>query len=642
MVSKDKGADDLAMLLLEVGRHLLWIWPMHVATIAGRQLFDRTLVALMAALPMVILVAGTLVAWEGIHARRWGAAVQGAWTNEAIARNAVDLLRTELERHSLAPPIEAFAYEQWQKRDRALRAAIASKSALVPSWILPLPPPQPFPPSQRPWKLFHSVHHFLFRSVFAVIPGVYLLLGVAFGWRGSQRWWKRKWRLGGRGGDPEKLFVGLSEDGQAHYLTQEERNRHVLVAGTTGSGKTEALKLLARHDIESGRGLVFVDMKGDRGLAESLFAACVAAGRRDDFLYFTFEPGPSHRYNALASGDALAKRDRLMSACTWSPEPFYRNEAKAAASRVLGVLDGRGPITFQDLYLALDEQGVYSRIARWASDAEFPNFQRDLKNWSGFWKNTSGLRANLHEFLQLRDRLCVAHGDIDFREIHARNRVVYFELNSQMRSEAAASVAKLVLEDLKHLSGTLAAGSSSARKSFSVYVDEARNAAYEGFVGFISQCRSAGIGLVLASQSPLDFDGEGGPITLSVTQNTATKLIFCQRDPASASFCAELGGTKETKKRTSQLLDDQIFGSTPTGVVSEREVKEFHVHPDELKALDVGRAYVIRGNTRALVRTHYRPLVATIPFAPTIPRKWQAGDEERFGQLQTPLALSAE
>jgi DNA helicase HerA-like ATPase len=60
------------------------------------------------------------------------------------------------------------------------------------------------------------------------------------------------------------LLLGLDADLRPYHLGQAERNRRILVAGTTGSGKSEALRLLARDDIFAGRGLVIFDMKGDR------------------------------------------------------------------------------------------------------------------------------------------------------------------------------------------------------------------------------------------------------------------------------------------------------------------------------------------------------------------------------------------
>jgi hypothetical protein len=254
----------------------------------------------------------------------------------------------------------------------------------------------------------------------------------------------------------------------------------------------------------------------------------------------------------------------------------------------------------------------------------------------------SGLRANLQEFLHLPDRLCVAHGDIDFREVHRRNRIVYLELNSQMRREAAGALARLVLEDIKHLSGSLAAGPAEARKPFTVYIDEAGNCRYKGFVPFISQCRSAGISLVLATQSPLDFNGpDGEQVMLAVVQNTATKLIFCQLDHESAEYCADLGGTRDTVKRTTQMVEASPFGGLmASGVYSDRPAKEYFVHTDVIKALPVGRAYLIQpGGVRLPIQVDYQPTLIDVPFAPVIPRKWRSGDREALRQDIPPLDL---
>jgi hypothetical protein len=117
------------------------------------------------------------------------------------------------------------------------------------------------------------------------------------------------------------------------------------------------------------------------------------------------------------------------------------------------------------------------------------------------------------------------------------------------------------------------------------------------------------------------------------------KLFFCQREPGSAQFCAELGGTKDTQKRTRQMADMLLIGEGPTGAFSERDVKEFHVHPDELKSLPVGRAYLVKHGARAIIQVPYRPDREGVPFAPTIPRRWDEGDAHRFGRGEPALTL---
>ncbi len=257
-------------LVLDAGQHLFWRWPMRAATWAGRQLFDKTVPALIVATFLFLIVAGTAVVGRGVVGQRWGAPIHIAWSNEETARRNVEILRAEIaQREREAPPASEFA--RWRAEIADLRRQLRSQQDYLPSWFWPLAPQQPLP---RPWRLFYDVHHFLFRSIYAPVFGLYLLLGIAFGWLGSRRWWRRQWRQGIARSTPEQLFLGLDDGGRAYTLAQDDRSKHLLIAGTTGSGKTEALKLLARHDIACGRGLVFLDMKGDRGLSQSLFASC--------------------------------------------------------------------------------------------------------------------------------------------------------------------------------------------------------------------------------------------------------------------------------------------------------------------------------------------------------------------------------
>ena len=273
-------------LALDLCRWAFWTAPTACTKWLGRQLFDKPIASTVVALPVVLLVATTALVGHGVWAGWWGPSVRQAWQAGDFAHQRAEQLRAQLEQHLKGPspelvdnaPVEAWSI--WQEENRHLKARLAREVQSAPSPLRLNPPPWRFPPSASRWEDFYEVHHALLETVYAWALAGYLLLGVAFGWKDSGRWWRRRRRSGLEGASAAKLFLGLDDAGRAHYLPQEDRNRHVLIAGTTGSGKTEALKRLARHDIESGRGLVFIDMKGDRGLAEALFAACVQAGRR--------------------------------------------------------------------------------------------------------------------------------------------------------------------------------------------------------------------------------------------------------------------------------------------------------------------------------------------------------------------------
>jgi hypothetical protein len=278
-----------------------------------------------------------------------------------------------------------------------------------------------------------------------------------------------------------------------------------------------------------------------------------------------------------------------------------------------------GTTTFLDLVHALFDREGYRLVSSWADPDDLRQFEEDLADWDAFQNAVSGLRANLKTFASdaLRERLCRPSSSIDLAQAHAENHIVYFELNSQMRPDAARALARLVLEDTKGFAGALAAA-PERKKPFHVYVDEAGRALYAGLAELISQCRSAEIGLVLATQSPRDFDSQEVKVMTQVLQNTASKIVLRQPDPKSATLCAELGGTREAMSRTYQMVDDGlVMGIQSSGVYSDRNVHEFYVHPSTLKHLGVGSAFVLLSDgTRVVVKMPYTKFTPSRPFEP--------------------------
>ncbi|MCR4694537.1 MAG: DUF853 domain-containing protein [Pseudobutyrivibrio sp.] len=60
-----------------------------------------------------------------------------------------------------------------------------------------------------------------------------------------------------------KILVGSTEDGREVFLLPEKANRHGLIAGATGTGKTVTLKSLAEGFSELGVPVFMADVKGD-------------------------------------------------------------------------------------------------------------------------------------------------------------------------------------------------------------------------------------------------------------------------------------------------------------------------------------------------------------------------------------------
>jgi intracellular multiplication protein IcmO len=87
------------------------------------------------------------------------------------------------------------------------------------------------------------------------------------------------------------FFGNRKSDSDELWFNNEDMRTHVLIFGSTGSGKTEALVSLAYNALIQGSGFLYVDGKGDNSLFAKVFAMCRSMGREDDLLLINFMTG---------------------------------------------------------------------------------------------------------------------------------------------------------------------------------------------------------------------------------------------------------------------------------------------------------------------------------------------------------------
>lgn len=75
------------------------------------------------------------------------------------------------------------------------------------------------------------------------------------------------------------------------WFKNDDMRTHVLIFGSTGSGKTEALASIAFNALVHSSGFIYVDGKGDNSLFAKLFSMARAMGREDDILLINFMTG---------------------------------------------------------------------------------------------------------------------------------------------------------------------------------------------------------------------------------------------------------------------------------------------------------------------------------------------------------------
>ncbi|HSX20984.1 MAG TPA: phosphoesterase, partial [Gammaproteobacteria bacterium] len=75
------------------------------------------------------------------------------------------------------------------------------------------------------------------------------------------------------------------------WFSNEDMRTHVLIFGSTGSGKTEALVSIACNSLIQASGFIYIDGKGDNSLFAKIFSMVRTIGRDDDMLLVNFMTG---------------------------------------------------------------------------------------------------------------------------------------------------------------------------------------------------------------------------------------------------------------------------------------------------------------------------------------------------------------
>lgn len=384
------------------------------------------------------------------------------------------------------------------------------------------------------------------------------------------------------------------------WLTDAQLNHHVHIVGASGFGKTVLISHIVKNRIENGKGLLFVDLKGDRETIESLTSMVEMCGRKSDLKVFSLgDHNSSASYNLLGNGKATELRDRIMQSYEWSEE-YYKNQSASFLLRLLTGLvwlrDNAGlrldmalvlkctskVIELENLLLQIPETTGLPRLLM--EDAR--NFLKASDNFSSL----QGLRTQLESIVysDFGSRVLESENGLDLFETVRDGKIAFVFLDTRRFGDTAKAVGRFIIQDLKAVSARIDSEVSKAnRRPFTVIIDEFADLAQEDFIAFLDRARSSKIGIVLAHQEISDLDRISPEFCGRLMGNTATLFAFLQKRPESAELICGIAGTRRVKVVTHQF-ESKLYVRLPTGMQSEKEVDEFIIHPNIVKSLGVG------------------------------------------------------
>ncbi|MGE3921062.1 MAG: TraM recognition domain-containing protein [Gammaproteobacteria bacterium] len=379
------------------------------------------------------------------------------------------------------------------------------------------------------------------------------------------------------------------------WFNNDDMRTHVLIFGSTGSGKTEALVSLAFNALIQSSGFIYVDGKGDNSLFAKVFSMARYMGREDDILLVNFMTGArdivgpqerriSNTMNPFANGSSSMLTQLIVSLMDSSSASadgdMWKGRAISFVEALMKVL-----VYMRDQgHILLDANIIrnYFSLDRLQSimDKQFPRDNQEsvslenvpevvlqpirnyVINLPGYDKSKGSKQVSQvleqHGFITMQltrvfSSLADTYGhiirtnlaEVDFKDIVLNRRILVVLLPALEKSpDELAALGKIIIATLK---GMMAAGlgeqvegtyremilrkPTNAPTPYMCILDEYGYYAVPGFAVVPAQARSLGFSAVFAGQDLPAFQKASKEEAASIGANTNIKICMKLEDP---------------------------------------------------------------------------------------------------------------
>lgn len=407
--------------------------------------------------------------------------------------------------------------------------------------------------------------------------------------------------------DSERAPLGIHEERNLPaFRYDSEANKHTLIVGASGSGKSITMLNLVYRDIVEKRPVIFIDMKADPELASKL---SVWSNENDCNFYHFYNSTPERYdikdsrglsyYDPMKNGTATSRSDMLLNMREYdaASEHYKTNmmqllqifvplmahvmrDRKKMAS-VAGVNWGAG---WMQAISDAAKPEIITKLVELSQDSpkadNFNYLARALTD-----KKDNPLKHALNELAgQLRIITGSEYGDwlrvvndpnanndnkldrnIDLLKMSkTEGNVVLFSINSDSEPDFAKFITSMIMTDLTVVSAVRR--EKQIDNPVGIYIDEFQTINPMSVKGLLEKARSSGFAMTLAQQSfeQIAALGASGPALLNSMIDTCSNFIVhagMARD--SAERLSKIAGKHEEtvyrtvgKSRESKWFDD--------------------------------------------------------------------------------------
>ncbi len=402
--------------------------------------------------------------------------------------------------------------------------------------------------------------------------------------------------------------IGVTYDKLPYVISDEHANTHVLLVGTTGGGKSVTMYNFIEHAIQDNLPVIIIDGKGSRKLIDEVKSCAKHYNRQFKLFSLNGELATQYElcsYNPLAVGGQTELKEKMM-------ELNRKGESISQGAAFYQALD-EGFIQFVFHILILNKVKIDLRTVgeylvedkirelvnkilcnirisqKIKTDISEQQARFQTHGQNGKLEGIKNIINNFNysqvgEYFDTSEKSELQIIDIQ-KDVIENNTVVHFSLAAGAFINFVKTVGEMVILDINAIFSKVEA--TIGHKKCYLIIDEFTAISSNAIKQTLSRNRSAGMHCILGTQGMSTIEADAPSLAQEIDTNHGIIIIHKCKNNADAEQLAQNIGTKCTMSLTAQVGED---GST--GMGSKREIREFLIHPDEIKRLKNGEAII--------------------------------------------------
>lgn len=364
------------------------------------------------------------------------------------------------------------------------------------------------------------------------------------------------------------------------WFKNDDMRTHLLIFGSTGAGKTEALLSIAFNALVQASGFIYVDGKGDSSLFAKIYSMARFMGREDDLLVVNYMTGSrdvfgpqstklSNTLNPFTTGSSGGLTELLVSLMDDSggDNAMWKGRAISLISSIMMALVHMREN--KEILLDVDiirEHLILENIIKLSKRRDLPphvnqSIRAYLRSLPGYQDNAAKQSETVmdqHGYLQMQFTKILGSladsygyifrtnlGEVDFWDVVANRRILVVLLPALEKSpEELANLGKIIVACLKQMMatglGSLLEGDykkiietkpTYSPTPFLCILDEYGYYAVKGAAVMAAQARSLGFCMIYAGQDYPAFEKASKEEAASTVANCNIKIFMKLEDP---------------------------------------------------------------------------------------------------------------